>query len=262
MTPDGYQSAFAAALFAEDPSGPLAALTTQAGFAVYRNTVLKGAIDAIEANFPAVTRLVGRDWLRAAAAEFVRVAPPRDATLLRYGAAFPDFLATFAPAAELHYLAPVARLDWYWNEAHVARDAACADPAALMRLDPGALAHLRLPPHPAARWAWFARIPAVSIWRANHLSTTDVATRLAALTWQGEGVVLTRPDDTVQATPITHAACRLLDACARGADFTTAAGAALATDDTVDLGSLVATLLRAGAFTTFTFKPFELEAST
>jgi hypothetical protein len=31
--------------------------------AVYRNTVAKGCIDALQANYPAVHTLVGSDWL-------------------------------------------------------------------------------------------------------------------------------------------------------------------------------------------------------
>jgi len=100
-----FQDDFAHALLA--PAGRLvttippemAALAAQPAFAVYRNTVMKGCIDALQANFPAVTRLVGEEWLRAAAAIHVRDALPADPTLLRYGAAFADFLARFEPAA-------------------------------------------------------------------------------------------------------------------------------------------------------------------
>ena len=49
------------------PPAWLDALLAQPGFAVYRNTVAKGCIDALQANYPAVHALVGTDWLRAAA---------------------------------------------------------------------------------------------------------------------------------------------------------------------------------------------------
>ena len=48
------------------PPAGLDALLAQPGFAVYRNTVAKGCIDALQANYPAVHALVGTDWLRAA----------------------------------------------------------------------------------------------------------------------------------------------------------------------------------------------------
>jgi len=69
-------------------------------FAVYRNTVMKGCIDALQANYPAVARLVGEEWFRAAAAVYVREHLPRTPMLLEYGAGFADFLARFEPAAE------------------------------------------------------------------------------------------------------------------------------------------------------------------
>ena len=55
-----FQDAFAEALLA--PSGAVAnspeltRLIAQPGFAVYRNTVMKGCIDALQANYPAVGR--------------------------------------------------------------------------------------------------------------------------------------------------------------------------------------------------------------
>ena len=53
------------------PPAWLDALLAQPGFAVYRNTVAKGCIDALQANYPSVHALVGADWLRAAAHAFV-----------------------------------------------------------------------------------------------------------------------------------------------------------------------------------------------
>ncbi|MBI1990336.1 MAG: putative DNA-binding domain-containing protein, partial [Betaproteobacteria bacterium] len=165
-----FQDDFAHALLA--PAGRLvttippemAALAAQPAFAVYRNTVMKGCIDALQANFPAVTRLVGEEWLRAAAAIHVRDALPADPTLLRYGAAFADFLARFEPATELTYLPGVARLDRYWTEAHAAPDADVLDPAAVAGVAPEALAGTVLHPHPAARWRWFPDAPIYTIW--------------------------------------------------------------------------------------------------
>ena len=49
------------------PPAWLDAMLAQPGFAVYRNTVAKGCIDALQANYPAVHALVGTDGLRAAA---------------------------------------------------------------------------------------------------------------------------------------------------------------------------------------------------
>jgi hypothetical protein len=158
-------------------------LPAPGAFAVYRNTVMKGCIDALQANFPAVARLVGEEWFRAAAAVYARANPPRVPMLVEYGAAFPAFLESFAPAAELPYLPAVAKLDRFWTEAHVARD----EPA---------LQQLEGPPfriHAAARWAWFA-LPAYTIWSRNREERRE----LGDIEWRAEGALITRPRDAVQ----------------------------------------------------------------
>jgi hypothetical protein len=243
-----FQDAFARALLAADPAADAAAgigaLAAQPGFAVYRNTVMKGCIDALQANYPAVARLVGEEWFRAAAAVFVREALPAQPTLLDYGAGFAEFLSSFAPAAELPYLADVARLDRRWSEAHIAADAPLLDAAALAALAPEAMSHRRLRLHPAARWLWRDELPVFSIWSRNRAGDAD----LGDLAWHGEGALLTRPRDEVLHGPLCAAGAAFLDACARGEVLRDAVTAALDTDGQADLAVLTDQLLQAGAF--------------
>lgn len=58
-----FQDDFVQSLLAPQSDMPstLRTLTLQPGFAVYRNTVMKGCIDALQANFPAVLRPVGEE---------------------------------------------------------------------------------------------------------------------------------------------------------------------------------------------------------
>ena len=235
-----FQSSFVKALFDQDGDS---ALTTQPAFAVYRNTVMSGCIDALQANFPSVARLVGVDWFRAAAAKYVRAQPPRDGRMLIYGETFANFLAEFEPARDLPYLADVARLDRFWIEAHTAEDAAAVDNAWLARLSPEALGALRLAPHPAARWRCFGDTPIYSIWVRNRLGidTTD------EIDWQGEGALLTRPVDPVAWQHITLSGGAFLDACAEGRLLAQAAGAALDVQPDTDIAGLLSQLLSAGA---------------
>jgi hypothetical protein len=240
-----FQDAFADALLAEpgEEDASMAALAAQPAFAVYRNTVMKGCIDALQANFPAVARLVGEEWFRAAAAVYAAGELPREPSLLAYGASFPDFLAGFPPASELPYLPAVARLDRLWTEAHVAADAAVLDRASLARLDPGSLGDARLEPHPAARWAWFDDAPACTIWRRNR----DDDAEDGEIEWRGEGALLTRPEGAVRWIAIDAASSRFLDGCARGETVAQALDAALGTDANANLVRLVSRLVEAGA---------------
>jgi hypothetical protein len=248
MSLASFQNEFARALMAE-PSPTLgleiAALARQPGFAVYRNTVMKGCIDALQANYPAVCRLVGEEWFRAAAAVYVPEHLPREPMLLRYGEDFAEFLASFPPAAELPYLAGVARLDRFWTEAHVARDEQPVEGSDVASLAPRELALTRLRPIASARWACFDDQPIFTLWKRNREGYAD----LSDLDWHGEAALLVRPQDSVEWFEIDAAGCAFLDACAAGETVEQAAAAALAVDAKTDLSRLMASLLQAHALT-------------
>lgn len=241
-----FQDGFARALLDLAPPSrtDIAALAAQPAFAVYRNTVMKGCIDALQANYPAVTRLVGEEWMRAAAAVYVRETLPQQPMLLHYGDGYADFLARFEPAAELPYLPGVARLDRYWTEVHAERDEPVLDHPAIAMLAAGNYFRTGLQPRAAARWAWFDDAPIYTIWarnRSDHPADAE-------LDWQPGGALLTRPRDAVQWVALDRAGCAFLDACAAGGTITDAAQAALAVQGNADLARLMTTLLEAGAF--------------
>lgn len=240
-----FQDAFSRALLAETAEADecVAALAAQPAFAVYRNTVMKSCVDALEANFPAVARLVGEEWFRAAAAVYARAELPAEPSLLAYGGSFPAFLARFEPAAALPYLPEVARLDRLWTESHAAADGPVLDRSAFARLAPESLGEAVLEPHPAARWAWFDATPAFTIWSRNR----DEAAAEGEIDWRGEGALLTRPVGAVRWLAVDAAACRFLDACALGAPLSLALESALEADANANLVRLVNALLDAGA---------------
>lgn len=222
-----------------------AVITAQPGFAVYRNTVMKGCIDALQDNFPSVCRLVGDEWFRAAAANYVEKHPPRVPTLLEYGEDFAAFLEAFEPAAALPYLADVARLDRCWTEAHIACDEEPLAPGVLAGLQADALARCALRPHASARWAYFEHAPVATIWRCNRDGETAPMTDIE---WHGEGLLLVRPHAVVEALDLDAAGCALMSACAEGETLADAAARSLEVDAGADLSVLMARLLGAGAF--------------
>lgn len=247
-----FQDEFARALLAPDADAradsttEVSDLVVQPGFSVYRNTVIKCCVDALQANYPAVTHLVGEEWFRAAAAIYARTNLPRDPSLLAYGEDFPQFLAGFDPAADLPYLPGVARLDRHWTEAHIARDQIPVDAAKVARLAPEQLAGAVLRPHASAHWQWFAEHPVFTIWERNRASRED--RDMPEIAWRGEGALVVRPRDTVAWIPLDAAGCAFLDACAAGGVLADAAAAALAADPGADLTGLMARLFEVGAF--------------
>lgn len=243
-----YQDAFAAALLTDDPLAQappeLRPLVSQPGFAVYRNTVMKGCIDALQANYPTIERLVGEEWFRAAATCHARKSLPSHTALIVYGYGFADFLATFEPARELPYLADVARVDRAWTEAHVAADAPTLAPALLAALPPVQMGAHALRLHPATRWCWSDEWPIHTLWTRNRGDSPPAGN----IEWIGEGVLLTRPVGAVECASLGRSGARFLAACTAGASIERAVGRALDADADVDIAVLIRLLLEAGAF--------------
>ena len=241
-----FQDAFAAAL-AERSAAPIAAwlpdgATDPAGLAVYRNTIAKGCVDALAANFPTVASLVGDDWFRAAAALFAAEHPPASAALAAYGAAFPDWLAAFPPAGDLPYLPAMAWMDWRWTAALFAQD---AEPltAEAFALEPDALMNARSRLHPSLTFAWFdGGLP--GLW----LAAREPEPGEMELVETPQGVLIVRPHDAVHARVVDLAGHAFLRAATDGATLGEAITAAAEADPRADLAALFAALIADGVF--------------
>jgi hypothetical protein len=134
-------------------------------FDVYRNNVTAGLIRALEAGFPAVKSLVGDDFFKQTAVEFLRAHPPKSRIMMLYGEGFDDFLRGFAPAAQLGYLPDIARLEQSIRRSYHSADAASVDPNILANLsqDQFLSARLRFAP---ATFVQSSPWPILAIWRA------------------------------------------------------------------------------------------------
>lgn len=218
-----------------------------ASLAVYRNTTVKGRIDALQANYPTVAELTGEEWFRAAAYGFVSDEPGDDPAMVAFGEGFPLWLERFAPAMDLPLLAPVARLDRAWTEAHLAVDATplTAGQAARAGL---ALAGVVLSLHPSARLFRFDW-SAPSIWLAHRYPAMD-----GSLDWrlETEALIIWRPELEVKARRLSPAEFNFVTTCRLGRPLGVAAAAAQAAAPGTDISSLFARLIQAGVFARLT----------
>lgn len=241
-----FQDAFAEALARRTPA-PIAAWLPspeagETGLAVYRNTIAKGCVDALAANFPTVASLVGAEWFDAAAALFARQHPPASAALLAYGEVFPDWLARFPAADDLPYLPGVASLDWLWTTALFAEDARALD-AEAFAIDPETLAGARVTLHPSLAFAWFDNgLP--GLWLGARQPDPD------GLEWtqDPQGVLIVRPADAVTCRRLDAASHAFLAAAREGQTLGEAITAAALADPAADLAALFAALIADGVF--------------
>ncbi len=242
------QSVFADALLDPERAPPPGLRVADAAerFAVYRNNVVSGLSRALAAGFPAVEAIVGTEFFAAMAALFVRRHLPQSPVLLDYGTALPDFLQTFAPAAELPYLADVARLELAYTRAFHAADAMPLPPETLGRIAATSLAALRLRLHPSLQ-VLCAAYPVATIWAMN----TGRAPLTEITDWSGEDILVLRPQLTVDVIVLAPGEATFLLALQAGETLEAAASAALAcSDDTFNLGAALAALFTRGAVTT------------
>jgi hypothetical protein len=252
----GFQAAFAAALSGRGQIP--AALRAKPGsppvakrFDVYRNNVHASLINALEAAFPAVERLVGREFFRAMSRVYLEGGLPVRGTLIGYGEGFADFLDGFEPARGLPYLGDVARLELLWLEAYHAADAAALTAEDFSIIAPDRLAATRPVLHPSLRLLGSA-YPVVEIWRTNREDETVKPVRLDA---GGEALVLLRPDAEVRLYRLPPGGLAFVKALQAGATFGAAAEALSGAAD-FELAGLLKNLIAWGAFAALDLESF------
>jgi hypothetical protein len=245
------QSDFAQALLDPDRALPDAVTSHTARhprgrFAIYRNNVVVSLVNALRAKFPATGRIVGEEFFAAMARVFVTAHPPRSKILHAYGDDFGDFIATFSPAAEVPYLADVARLEAARTRAYHAADAALLAPAAFAGLDPDAIGTLRLTLHPSLHIIR-SRYPVVTIWAMNAGESELAPVDLDA----PEDALVLRPELDVSVRTLPPGGAAFLLALSAGAALADAVRQATSDDARFDLTANLAGLIGSGAVTAF-----------
>ncbi|MFI5013833.1 MAG: DUF2063 domain-containing protein [Hyphomicrobiales bacterium] len=218
-------------------------------FAVYRNNVVAGLTEALMDAFPAVCRIVGNEFFRAMARVYVVSDPPHSPILLDYGTGFPDFIASFEPAATLAYLGDVARIERAWIEAYHAPEAVPLGPAAFEAIAADRLPQIRLRLHPSARIVR-SQLPALTIWRMNVDGGVPAPVDLAA---GGEDVLIIRPATEVEARAMPAGGAAFLQALAEGKTVTEALRAVMRADGCFDLAVNLAGSIGSGVFVGYDF---------
>ena len=255
------EAGFAAALLAPALPCPTGLRTWNGSdptqrLAVHRNNVMCSLIDALATSFPVTQELVGSEFFRAMAAEFVRRQPPQGRVLARYGDRLPDFIADFEPARSVPYLADLARLEFARIQAYHAADAETLSPAAARAAvsevaDVGPLVGrsagrwvggLQLICHPSVV-TLASRFAVVSIWAA-HQGQGDLAELDPLLP---ESALVLREGLEVLVLSLPPGAERFVAALQQGRTLAEAVSHALAEAADFDLQSMLTLLVRHGA---------------
>jgi hypothetical protein len=208
--------------------------------AVYRNTVLHGAVEALRANYPVVEQILGNEMFEHVAVDFASTCPPQSPVLALYGREFADWLTHQEWIGDLSYLPDVARIERLHVECLFAPD---EEPLRPDQVNPRSVAST-LDLHPALRFAWLST-PAMSLWLAHQ---QPIAAEIAP-EWKAEGALFARPEPFVVHAPrIGPAAHRLLAGFRMGETVGAAMAVATRLYPHEDCAAVLASLINLGAF--------------
>lgn len=158
--------------------------------AIYGDGYCLRLIEALQANYPAMAKLLGESEFAELGTAYVRANDSRFASIRYYGAGLSEFLATQPEYAAAPVLAELARWEWTMTEVFDAADAASIDASALAQVEPSHWGDLAFEFHPSVRrlvLQW--NVP--QIWRAL---TDDADRPQAALQGEPTSWLLWRQD--------------------------------------------------------------------
>ncbi|CCD87255.1 conserved protein of unknown function [Bradyrhizobium sp. ORS 285] len=253
--PTNFAASFAAGLLAPGAAVPVEVAGPggrPAGrrYDVYRNNITVSLVNALAAIYPAVQRITGEEFFREMARSHLRQTPPTSPLLFAYGHGFAEFIAAYPHAAELPWLADVARIERAWLDAYHAADAASLAPAALSTIPPERLAEAVFIPHPSTRLVR-SRFAAVTIFAANR---TDQPTgRIDASA--AEDALVVRPEFDVEVRRLPPGGALFVASLIEGQPLGEAAASALDAEPQFDIATNIAGLIESGAFTSVTSGP-------
>ncbi|EEG09257.1 HvfC/BufC N-terminal domain-containing protein [Pseudogulbenkiania ferrooxidans] len=226
-----------------------------AGLAVYRNNYRVGLIDTLAYAYPVLGQLVGEEFFRALAREYVKHHASHSGNLHRYGAALGDFLDSFEHVRHLPYLADVARLEWRVHHSYYAADSTTPDLAVLATLEPERWGELRFELADdvavvASSW------PIATLWLAHQPdSGVPLPERLGD---SAETALVTRSAGTVSVERLDSAPAAFLLALQQGVTLEAATDAALRLGPSFDLQALLGQLLQRNLLSSITLPAGEL----
>ncbi|MGV8985634.1 MAG: DNA-binding domain-containing protein [Cypionkella sp.] len=213
-------------------------------FAVYRNNVIVGLIDALSDAFPTLRRVVGDEFFRAMAGFYARTEPPVSPILLNYGGGIPAFLEIFPPVAHLPYLADLARIERAWVEAYHAAEAVPADVSPLLAMTPAVLGGQRFSFHPSVRVIRSVH-PVLTIWQINQPGQTPAPVNMTV----AEDALILRPIAEVTIQRLDPGVAGFLQRLMAGSALSAAAAASFVETPRFDFAKALSALLLSGALT-------------
>ncbi len=211
-------------------------------FNIYRNNRAGSLLESLQGTYPVLHKLLGDDFFRTAARQYIDESPPSGPVLSEYGERFGDFIQRLPGVSKYPYLNDVAKLEWQRLQSYHAADDAVLFPAVLQTIEPSTLLASRFTPHSAAhliesRWA------IGSLW-----SSTQEPDGSQVNLSQAENVLITRPQFDLQLQLVSSDGAMFMRQLCNGVTIEQAATHCLSVNANFDTGTHLQGLMGMGAF--------------
>lgn len=241
-----FQQAFSAALFTRESAQLTAqmaehALPADALIAIYRHNTFANLTGALADVYPVAQRIVGADFFRQMAGEYIERYPSASGDIQQYGSSFANFVSSYVPVKKLPYLTDVAALEWAYHEAfHAAVPPPSIMHIKLAEIPMNKANQVRFRLHPACRLVR-SDYPISHIWRANQAEFKQ--NDLIDLNEGDAYLLLRRPKFDVEIADVSAADFACLSTLYNGEILERAVENASAIDPNFDLTRLLRTAL-------------------
>lgn len=210
--------------------------------AAYRRSIHGNLFNALVTSYPVVNRIVGPPFFREAARNYILAYPSLSGDLNDYGGHFAGFIADYAYAQDMPYLADVARLEWAVQMLLNSAEAPPADLSALASTPPERYTDLRFELDPCctrldSNW------PLLQIWEVNQ---DDYAGDMQVDFTQDSRLLVRRQHGVVTVQGLSAAEAAFLDALDSQASLAHAAACALELDEAFDFGDTLQQWIASG----------------
>ncbi len=223
---------------------------------IYQNNIFISLRNALAAVYPVINRLVGDEFFKLLAYEYIKLFPSRSGNLHEFGKHLAQFVITFEPAEDLVYLADVARLEWAYHHVFHAANAPAFDIDKLKQVKNESYGNLIFRPNPASQLIK-SPYPVLQIWQANQITQTSENKTIQDKISLDEGetmLLVIRRDLEVDFQPLTRPEYAFLDACYDNANFFEACDTTMQADPNCVIGELLLKLIQSHTLTSFTFQ--------
>ncbi len=202
---------------------------------IYQNNVQTHLIQALRHTYPMIVKLVGDDFFRVTAKEYIKRYPSRSGDLNDYGQYVSDFLAEYQPVKDLIYLAEVAQFEWMCHTLLFAGTHAPFNITLFKTISPEHYDQIHFILHPAARVMkfYYPMLRIIDLCKDEVDDTIDI----------GEGgvdLLMFRKESDIRLIPLSESDFSFLSALQDNLSLTAALETTLLVDPTFTLDEKLA----------------------